>query len=254
MRARACSYDIPAHIRVRRKYLGFLFAIMSVWYALLVIGAGVVFIQAKTECRQFEDNIFYEFPYFDSAYSYLYLKLEETLINDQKTLDSLRAGFISMGENSVVGFYDMHLEVVNGTNDTCDDEWYDQKTFCANSTDSSMWELCDQYRLDMTFSAQSFDVEQAKNDNSIFYGCHWYIHGSITSLFLVVNSEFEFNQPSDFNLSLRINELKCNPTLLLTKCVLSELFSWVSFVIAKPNNNTQYAVVAQVPSTMHPFS
>ena len=259
MRARACiprTY-IRTYIRVRRSYLGFLFAIMSVWYALLVIGAGVVFIQAKTECRQFEDNIFYEFPYFDSAYSYLYLKLEETLINDQKTLDSLRAGFISMGENSVVGFYDMHLEVVNGINDTCDGDWYDQKTFCANSNDSSMWELCDQYGLDMTFSAQSFDVEQAKNDNSkISRNILWLslVHGSITSLFLVVNSEFEFNQPSDFNLSLRINELKCNPTLLLTKCVLSELFGWVSIVIAKPNNNTQYAVVAQVPSTMHPFS
>ena len=238
---------------------------MSVWYALLVIGAGVVFTQAKTECRQLEDNIFYESPYFDSAYSYLYLKLEEALINDQKTLDSLRAGFISMSENmnSVVNFDDIQLEVVNGTNDTCDGDWYDQsheKTFCANSTDSSIWELCDQYGLDMTFSAQSFEVVQAKNDIlKISRNILWLslVHGSITSLFSVVNSEFEFNQPGHTTLTLRINELKCNPTLLLTKCVLSELFSWVSIVIAKPNsynNNTQYAVVAQVPSTMHPFS
>ena len=99
-----------------------------------------MFIQAETECRQFED-IFYESPYFDSAYSYLYLKLEEALINDQKTLDSLRAGFI-MGENSVVNFDDIQLEVVNGTNDkSCKGDWYDQsheKTFCAKSNDSSM--------------------------------------------------------------------------------------------------------------------
>ena len=161
---------------------------MSVWYALLVIGAGVVFTQAKTECRQLEDNIFYESPYFDSAYSYLYLKLEEALINDQKTLDILRAGFISMGENTVVTFDDIQLEVVNGINDTCDGEWYDQshgKTFCANSTNSSMWELCDQYGLDMTFSAQSFDAVQAKNDNiKISRNIIWLslVHGSITSL------------------------------------------------------------------------
>ena len=221
------------------------------WYAtycLLVTCS--VFIQAKTECRQFEDYS-YESPYFDSAYSCLYLKLEEALINDQKTLDSLRAGFISMGENSVVKF-DIQLEVVNGTNDTCDGEWYDQKTLYANSIDSSMWELCDQDEL-------SFEFVQAKNDNfKIGSNIIWLslVHGGITSLFSVVNIIFnsEFNWPRHFYLTLRINELKCNPSLLLTKCVLSELFSWVSIVIAKPNNNTQYAVVAQVPSTMHPFS
>ena len=62
----------------------------SMWYStycLLVTCS--VFIQAKTECDEFEDNS-YESPYFDSAYSYLYLKLEEALINDQKTLDSLK--------------------------------------------------------------------------------------------------------------------------------------------------------------------
>ena len=143
----------------------------SVWYALLLIGAGNVFIQAKTECDEFADyDHRHESPYLNSAYSYLYLKLEEALINDQKTLDILRAGFISMSENSVVNFNDMQLEVVNGINDkSCKGDWYDQshgKTFCANSTNSSMWELCDQYGLDMTFSAQSFDVVQAKNDNS----------------------------------------------------------------------------------------
>ena len=201
-----------------------------------------MFIQAKTECRQFGYNpydIFYESPYFNSAYSYLYLKLEEALINDQKTLDSLRAGFISMGENSVVKF-DIQLEVVNGIDKYCDGDSYDQATFC----ESSMWELCDQYGLNMTFSAQSFDVVQAKNDNSkISRNILWLslVHGGITSLFSVVNiifnSEFEFNWPSDFNLTLRINELKCNPSLLLTKCVLSELFSWVSIIIAKPNGN-----------------
>ena len=178
-----------------------------------------MFIQAETECRQFENNS-YESPYFNSAYSYLYLKLEETLINDQKTLDILRAGFISMGENTVVTFGDMHLEVVNGINDTCDGDWYDQKTFCANSTDSSMWELCDQYRLYMTFSPQSV---QAKNDNiKISRYTIWLslVHGSITSLFSVVDIfNYEFIQLNYITLSLTINELKCNPSPLLTKCV-----------------------------------
>ena len=211
---------------------------ISMWYAtycLLVTCS--VFIQAKTECDEFEDNS-YESPYFDSAYSYLYLKLEEALINDQKTLDSLRAGFISMGENSVVNIEDIHFEVVNGINETCHDDWYDQKTFYANSTESSMWELCDQYRLYMTFSAQSFEVVQAKNDNfKISRYTIWLslIHGGITSLFSVVEIlNYDLYQFSQFNtlssiiLPLMINELKCNPSLLLTKCVLSELFSWVS--------------------------
>ena len=213
-----------------------------------------MFIQAKTECRKFE-GIFYKSPYLDSAYSYLYLKLEEALINDQKILDSLRAGFISMSENSVINIDVIKLEVVNGTNKPCDGDWYDQsheKTFYANSIESSMWELCDWEEL-------SFEFVQAKNDNfKIGSNIIWLslVHGGITSLFSVVNIIFnsELNSPRHFYLTLRINELKCNPTLLLTKCVLSELFSWVSIVIAKPNNNTQYAVVAQVPSTMHPFS
>ena len=198
-----------------------------------------MFIQAETECKQFED-IFYESPYLNSAYSYLYLKLEEALINDQKTLDSLRAGFISMSEGTVVTFDDIQLEVVNGINDTCHGDWYDQshgKIFCANSTNSSMWELCE-YGLDMTFSPQSLEFVQAKNDIlKISTYTIWLslVHGSLIVQFPVVNIlNYEFNWPSDFHLTLRINELKCNPSLLLTKCVLSELFSWVSIVIAKP--------------------
>ena len=149
-----------------------------------------------------------------------------------------------MGENSAVNIEDIHFEVVNGINDTCDDDWYDQKTFCANSTESSMWELCDQYRLYMTFSAQSFEVVQAKNDNfKISRYTIWLslIHGSITSLFSLVSIlNYDLYQFSQFNtpssiilLPLTINELKCNPSLLLTKCVFSELFSWVSIVIAR---------------------
>ena len=54
------------------------------------------------------------------------------------------------------------------------------------------------------------------------------VHGSITSAFSIVNIiNDEFNWPGDIPLTLRINQLKCNPSLLLTKCVLSELFSWV---------------------------
>ena len=181
-----------------------------------------VFIQAGTECRQFEDNS-YESPYFDSEYSYLYLKLEEALINDQKALDSLRAGFISMSENSVVKF-DIQLEVVNVTNKTCDGDRYDQETFYANSIDSSMRELCDQYGLNMTFSAQSLEVLKIST-YTIWLSL---VHGSLILQFPVVNIfNYEFNQPSDFHLTLRINELKCNPSLLLTKCVL---FSWVSIL------------------------
>ena len=217
---------------------------ISMWYAtycLLLLVTCSVFIQAETECDEFEDNSYESpySPYFDTAYSYLYLKLEETLINDQKTLDSLRAGFISMGEGTVVTFGDIQLEVVNGTNKYCKGDWYDQShgnTFCANSTDSSMWELCGWEELyAMTFSAQSVEVVQAKNDNfKIGSNIIWLslIHGGITSLFSVFDNFYSgfsrFDGPGYTTLTLRVNELKCNPSFLLTKCVLSELFSWVS--------------------------
>ena len=190
-------------------------------------------IQAKEDCSGLAD-VYYDSPYFNPSYSYLYLKLEEALINDQKSLDILRPGFTSMGELSVVEF-DMQLEVVNGTNDTCDGNQSYVKTFCTNSTDYSMWKLCDQHVLDnMTFSEQSLKDIQSKNDNDrISRHIIWLslVHGSITSAFSIVNiinDEFsQFNWPGDIPLTLRINELKCNPSLLLTKCVLSELFSWV---------------------------
>ena len=54
------------------------------------------------------------------------------------------------------------------------------------------------------------------------------VHGGITSLFSVVDNFY--SGPGHTTLTLRINELKCNPSLLLTKCVLSELFSWVSIL------------------------
>ena len=76
----------------------------------------------------------------------------------------LRAGFISMSEGTVVTFDDIQLEVVNAINDTCHGDWYDQshgKIFCANSTNSSMWELCE-YGLDMTFSPQSLECCSGK--------------------------------------------------------------------------------------------
>ena len=86
-----------------------------------------------------------------------------------------------MGELSVVEF-DMQLEVVNGTNDTCDGDFYNQsyvKTFCTNSTDYSMWKLCDQHVLDdMTFSEQSLRIFSQKMTMielvGILFGCHWY--------------------------------------------------------------------------------
>ena len=58
-----------------------------------------------------------------------------------------------------------------------------------------------------------------------------FVHGSLVSQLPVVNVfNYEFNRHGYTTLILRINELKCNPSLLLTKCVLSEMFSWVSTV------------------------
>ena len=189
---------------------------------------------ANTECSRY-----YRSPYFDRGYTYLYLKLEEALINDQKTLNELRAGFTSSEENMYVYLDNIQLKVVNGTyNDSC--VYYDshsRKTFCNSSSTDYMWELCirNYYELDMTLSLQFYKpIQHRVRKNAITYSTIslFWIHASTTPAFVtfvLLNGDLltldEYGEI--WGLTLRIDELSCNPSLELTKCVLSEIFSWV---------------------------
>ena len=191
-----------------------------------------VLARYRSDCSKYSDN-YYDYgpaPYFDSEYSYLYLKLEEALINDEELLDKLRAGFIS-GENKLlVDFYNIQLEVVNGTNDSCIYR-NGHRTFCNSSSTEYMWELCPNYYLDMAFSSHS--ISEASNNQ--IDTCLWWlflIHGCITPTFIYVDFfPNDGHVPYDMDLTLRIKELKCNPPIELMECVLSELLSWVCFPV-----------------------
>ena len=184
---------------------------------------------ANIECSWHADH---RLSYFERQYSNLYLKLEEALINDQKTLNELRAGFLSAGENTKVNFWNFRLEV-NGTN-SCG-YYNSEKTFCNSSSAHYMWRLC--FSHDMTFNSQSYDAIQYENRKNLFSNLNiWLslIHGSTIRAFITAtgvhfDNAYLFNQEQTGgiqDLTLRI-ELKCNPPLKLTKCVISELFSWV---------------------------
>ena len=192
----------------------------------------------KSDCSNDYNRAFTPAPYFDPEYSYLYLKLEEALINDEKLLEKLRAGFIS-GENKLlVHFVPIQLEVVNGTNDSCDGYGYnnDHWTFCNSNSTDYMWELCPNYYMGTIFSSQSFEAMQLE-------AClRWLflLHGCITPTLYIYVKLF----PNDGHVPyyyhyfpLRIKELKCNPPIELIKCVLLELLSWVSFVVFGLNHS-----------------
>ena len=90
--------------------------------------------------------------------------------------------------------------------------------------------------LDLIFSSQtasSLQAEEQKQsvDNSILWLS--FLHGNLFSVFISFQIwpygiDYDLHR-SDVLLKLRIGELDCNPSFQLTKCVLSELLSWVCY-------------------------
>ena len=185
------------------------------------------------------DNFFVtysDYPYFDSRYMELYHKLEEALLNNKTLLEELRAGFISKGDIPI--YFWVKLELMNGTDVKCGD--YSDPSFCPNaSSPGSPWTFCNPSNkylktLDLIFSSQTLSSLQAEEqkqsvDNSILWLS--FLHGNLLSLFIPFQI-WPYGtgwHRSDVLLTLRIDELHCNPSFHLTKCVLSELISWVSY-------------------------
>ena len=184
---------------------------------------------ANTECSRDGFSL-----YFDSVYTDLYLKLEEALINDQDILNQLRAGFTSSEGNMYVFISNFQLMVVNGNNVSC--KYYgshSHKTFCDSGFTYYMWELCYPFELDMILSVQSFkSIQHIIRKYIITYSTIWlfWIHASTTPVFVsfvLLNGDLFNLKYSYIQLTLTIDELSCNPSLELTKCALSEIFSWV---------------------------
>ena len=199
--------------------------------------------QPNDACKDFS-SFYEESPYFTSRYADLYQKFEESLINNSKLLGKLRTGFISKEDIPI--YFSLKLELMNGTDIKCKDysDKYTTATFCPNtSSPGCPWILCqplpDRYdnTLDMTFSSQTLSSLQAEEEKQNTIQWLSLLHGSLPAIFGVFLSDYEIDygwHRSDVSLTLRIDKLDYNPSFNLTKCVLSELLSWVSlYVIIK---------------------
>ena len=169
----------------------------------------------------------YRFSCYGSEYSHLYLKLEEALITQHSgMLKTLRAGFISKNDLSVKII--LNVTVTNGTEGCkhCCSRFSSNcnQAFCpASDMSESSWILCDE-QIYLNYFTPTVKVEQQ------FIPWMSCLHGGLTFTFILLDSFYDYYLWSiyDVDITLTIDQLDCNPSLQLMKCVLSELFSWVS--------------------------
>ena len=195
------------------------------------------FVQANKLCDS--PNTFY-----DWQYSTLFSKLEESLLSNKTLLDHVR--HIFMSTESVGIDFEVQLQLdVNGSNlPSC--ERHQNNTFCPSNLTHNLWELCnitDKYgftlkTLDMTYSSQTlsklqWESERQKVDEITIYISH--LHGSLLAaifpfFWFGYDSEYGtggYDDRGSVSMNLRLERLDCNPPITLTKCVVSELLSWV---------------------------
>ena len=160
-------------------------------------------------------------------YSDLYLKLEESLINNQTMLEKLRAGFISA---DVVIIFTLGVKVLNGTNDSCPDRDMSYPALCCGSNNKCT--LCSDLPSLSYGTGTASQLKLGDDEVLVKFLLVWmsFLHGSASSVFL-----FNFYDEGDnrfllFNMDLtfEVDRLECNPSVEMMTCALSELLSWVS--------------------------
>ena len=202
------------------------------------------FVQANDYCDSANFDWEYEDVFYNQQYSTLLSKLEESLLSNKTLLDHVR--HIFMTTESVGIYFTVQLQLdVNGSNlSSCERQQYndfDFDTLCPSNSTHNVWELCnipDQYgnTLDMTYSSQTlsklqWESERRKVDGITMYISH--LHGSLLASFIQFlwfgYDTYGTGDYSDGSVSmnLRLERLDCNPPITLTKCVVSELLSWV---------------------------
>ena len=171
----------------------------------------------------------------NAPYPYLYRKFETALINNHTFLDDIRTYFISTPGMEFATFA-VKVEVDHGENISCAADSSPNKAFCNSDSPDYNWKLCpavvnDDEDIQFFFSTASVNIE--------YYFLTWLclLHGNL--LQFVIYCEWYIVTPTLFTgyyyddydpipLTLKIEELKCNPSFPFVKCVLSELLSWVS--------------------------
>ena len=160
-------------------------------------------------------------------YSDLYLKLEESLINNQTMLEKLRAGFVSA---DVIIIFTLGVKVLNGTNDSCPDGDMSYPALCCESNNKCT--LCSDLPSLSYGIWTGSQLKLVDDELHVKFLLVWmsFLHGSASSVFL-----FNFYDRVDirlllFNMDLtfEIDRLQCNPPVEMMICALSELLSWVS--------------------------
>ena len=214
-----------------------MWCVYSSWLLLLMLFPSHLSAQNVSiydEC----DNDYVSLKYFD-----LYLKLEESLINYYKSpaiLEELRAVFLNTEANYIN--FEVHIQVVNGTNVSCDGAMYrepPQPAFCPASSNTSEyeWELCqrmDIYHINAPFS--ELKSKEAIFMIDLFLRLASIVHGSGLSLILVLsNNAYPYIlygnngvHEDSIPITIRIDRLDCNPYMQTMGCDASDLFSWVS--------------------------
>ena len=161
-------------------------------------------------------------------YSDLYLKLEESLIDNQTMLEKLRAGFISA---DVVISFTLGVKVLNGTNDSCPDGDMSYPALCCGSNNKCT--LCSDLPSLFYTAETASQLKLVNGELHVNFLLAWmsFLHGSASSVFLfdyyydgVDIRLLLFNMDPTFE----IDRLECNPSVEMMICALSELLSWVS--------------------------
>ena len=204
-------------------------------FALLLFAVSPVFTQTSNICNDYY-NKHHSFPEY---YSYLYLKFEEALIKDHKKLEEIRTTFMSSSAAVSLNIH-ANMSAVNVANNVCDyfgrDQIHDTPTFCPAGPHN--WSLCYDCSLDMTLVQKEFSsLKLAATEMSIFqlityvfliYSNYMPLYWP-TSTHIVLFDEEKIFPNRNGNIELKLDNLTCNPSCDLTQCVLSEMFSWVSY-------------------------
>ena len=219
--------------------------------SLLLIFCAVIcpaFVQANDYCdsaKGSRKDVFYNWQY-----STLFSNLEESLLSNKTLLDHVRPIFMSTESVRIDFNVELQLHVNGSYLPSCEGERvqydiiFDFDTFCPLSWLHNVWELCgNPYGniLHMTYRSQTFSKLQweskgRKVDEIIMYISH--LHGSLLAPFLWVGDDSEYGTNNEYGtddyndgsvlINLKLERLDCNPPITLTKCVVSELLSWVS--------------------------
>ena len=159
-----------------------------------------------------------------------------TLINNHTFLDNIRTYIIST-PGVVFANFAVKVEVGHGENVSCAADSSPNKAFCNSDSPDYSWEICpavfnDDESTQFTFFKTPINIE----DRLLVMQC--LLHGNILQFviyyewYVFTHTFLEGYYYDDYDLiplTLKIEELKCNPSFPFVRCVLSELFSWVSY-------------------------